>query len=93
MRKPWRSRRRERYADDRFVANQPAVPVQTTWNARPGDTVAHAFSSGPGWTRSVCRKERWTVLWPVARAELEHCIDCALLVDGAPGEIVEAWGL
>lgn len=75
----------------------PTVPVTSVvpdgiaWKVNPGELEAHAFSAGPGWMRSVCRKERWSVLLVDAPDDATPCMDCALLVDGAPGE-TEAYG-
>lgn len=69
---------------------EPATPEHIDWKVRVGDSVAHAFSSGPGWMRSVCRNERWTVTLQDAPDGGEICVDCALLTDGAPGEITES---
>jgi hypothetical protein len=60
----------------------PPVPADITWRIRPGDDVAHAYSSGPGWMRSVCRAERWNVLWTDATAEAARCFECADMVTG-----------
>lgn len=93
-----RQTRRSRYSGRRHeVETRPApspVPDEIEWKVRLGETVAHAYSSGPGWMRSVCRAERWTVLLAdvVDENEVETCGDCALLVNGAPGEITEAFG-
>lgn len=98
MTAPWHRGRRHHAAeahrpDPRFTPD--AVPDHVAWKVRLGDQVAHAYSSGPGWMRSVCRAERWTVtLADVVdqASSFEICQDCALLVDGAPGEITEAFG-
>src|SRR6266576_2169569 len=96
----WRTRRREHYsprAHDVATRTSPlaradVVPEHIDWKVRPGETIAHAFSSGPGWMRSVCRALSWTVALVDAPEGAEPCGDCALLVDGAPGEITEAYG-
>lgn len=36
------------------------VPPNTTWRRGAGETEAHAFSVGPGWTRSACRSRAWS---------------------------------
>lgn len=99
MTAPWRQAQRRRDAARRHqVDTRPTpeavgvVPDHIAWKVRLGDTVAHAFSSGSGWMRSVCRAERWTVALADAGADVETCGECALLVDGAPGEITEAFG-
>jgi hypothetical protein len=69
-----------------------AAPLEYEWKSRPGDDVAHAFSRGPGFMRSVCRAERWTVLLDAEGDHHVRCGDCSLLLDGAPGEITEAFG-
>ena len=74
------------------VAMVNPVPPSISWQVRPGDTVAHAYSTSAGWMRSVCRAERWTVALDPAPADLERCNSCAILVDGSPGEISEAFG-
>lgn len=94
---PWHRGRRQRYAERahqietrRASAPVTVVPEHTAWKLRLGETEAHAYSSGPGWMRSVCRAERWTVTLvdphDAVDAEITFCSDCALLVNGAPGE-------
>lgn len=68
------------------------LPDQVEWKVRVGERVAHAFSTGPGWIRSICRAERWTVALVERTEDVGECTDCALLVTGAPGEITEAYG-
>ncbi len=64
-----------------------------TWRATPEDREAHAFAdSGPGWTRSACRKVHFTFRLQRVADDFPRCRDCWLLIDGAPGEISEAWG-
>lgn len=91
MAAPYRSRRRDRYAARAHdVATKPTfalspatfVPETIAWKVRPGDDVAHAYSTGPGFMRSVCRRERWTVLWHDAPEDVARCFECADLVAG-----------
>lgn len=75
------------------VAAAAVVPETIAWKRPLGGPLVHAFSSGPGWMRSACRQERWTVtLVDEPEPTDARCPDCSLLVDGAPGEIAEAWG-
>lgn len=70
------------------------VPADVAWKARPGDDVAHAFSAGPGWMRSICRRERWVVVLRPAVDE-PRCFECAELLDNdgpaGAGDSVEAY--
>lgn len=77
-----------------YAADSPApvAPPTISWRIRPGESVAHAYSTAAGWMRSVCRAERWTVALDPAPDDLERCTSCAILVDGAPGEVTEAFG-
>lgn len=59
------------------------VPADVVWWVRPGDTVAHAFSRGPGWSRSCCRDERWTAAVRKPHKLDTTCPECQALVDGA----------
>lgn len=43
---------------------------------RRGDTVAHLFSSGPGWTRSLCRDVMWTAALQTPADGLATCPGC-----------------
>lgn len=73
---------------------QPApsvVPASVSWKVRPGDIVAHAFGEA-GWQRSVCRGIRWSAAVQDPPLGARRCDDCDLLVNGAPGEITEAYG-
>lgn len=69
-----------------IVDTSPAV---TWWQTPDG---VHAFPDEAGFTRSVCKRERWTVKVVAPADDAEHCPDCSLLVDGAPGEITESYG-
>lgn len=62
------------------------IPTDVAWKARAGDTEAHAFSAGPGWMRSVCRRERWTVRFSDVD-DLPHCFECHDLVAGDVPEL------
>lgn len=98
MTHPWHRGRRRRYAarahqiETRPAPSPTPEPTHTSWKVRPGELVAHAFPSNGAWMRSVCRRERWTVVLEDAPEAADPCGDCALLVDGAPGEIMEAFG-
>lgn len=74
------------------MTTETVVPPAIAWKVRPGDQVAHAFSAGPGWMRSVCRAVAWSAAVREPAEDATQCDDCALLVDGAPGEIMEAYG-
>lgn len=69
----------------------PTTPA-VDWKVLPGETTAHAFRDGPGWMRSACGDVRWTVLIQEPTDGSLRCGDCGLLVEGAPGEITEAYG-
>ena len=72
----------------------PTPPVEEAiqWLHRPQDAEAHAFGEGRGWLRAKCRRIPLTIALVDASASFPRCADCALLVDGAPGEITEAYG-
>lgn len=72
---------------------RPTPPVQYEWLVRREDGIAHAFAmTGPAWHFSRCTRVRFTAGLETPGPDAERCDDCDLLVDGAPGEISEAWG-
>lgn len=77
----------------------PSVPAAVAWQLRPGSELAHAFSEGPGWMRSVCRDERWTAALRHAGDDVARCADCVGLLEvesrvapESEAEKREAWG-
>ncbi len=65
------------------IETATVVPDQVAWKVRPGDTVAHAFSAGPGWMRSTCRQQRWSAAVQEPAEDAETCAECQDLVEGA----------
>ena len=59
------------------------VPDDVAWKVRPGEPTAHAFSRGPGWMRSVCRRVRWTASVQEPPEDAAPCNECWELVAGA----------
>lgn len=59
-----------------------AAPSQVDWLARRGSTETHAFG-GPGWMRSVCRREQWTAALRDAAEGDTRCDECVALMAGA----------
>jgi hypothetical protein len=78
------STRRQRYHGRRHDADtrpRPAeAPIEISWKRLPGAPMAHAFSSGPHWSRSACRAERWTVLVEDPEPTDPLCADCIAIV-------------
>jgi len=72
----------------------PTPPVEEAiqWLYRPQDPEAHAFGEGRGWLRAKCRQIPLTIALLPTEADTVRCSECELLVDGAPGEITEAYG-
>jgi hypothetical protein len=67
-------------------------PAEPRW-WRGADGFDHAFGQIEGWMRSRCGDVRWTAaLTPTLFGPSNACGTCDLLVNGAPGEIVEAYG-
>lgn len=66
-----------------MLTETAVVPDQVVWWVRPGDTVAHAFSTGPGWSRSMCRSERWSAAVRKPHELDTTCHECSALVDEA----------
>ena len=60
----------------------PSVPPQVTWRIAPNEVGSHAYSSGPGWTRSVCRLHHWSVVL-VEDKDAPRCPECVDLVEGS----------
>ena len=73
-----------------------------TWWRGPGERVACAFPTGPGWMRSACGDVRWSVVLIRVRQRhrVRRCPGCVVaLTTGAPAapamsepEAREAWG-
>lgn len=78
------------------------VVSEHTWYRGPGERVACAFASGPGWMRSACGDVRWSVVLIRVREghRVRRCPACVMaLVTGIPagpamaeGEAREAFG-
>jgi len=60
----------------------PSVPPEVTWRIAPNEAGSHAYSSGPGWTRSVCRLHHWSAVLQ-RDDEAPRCPECTDLVDGS----------
>ena len=75
-----------------FTPTPPVAEAQE-WLVRADEDVAHAFATtgGAGWMWSRCRRIRLQANLKDA-GEVVRCSECELLVDGAPGEISEAYG-
>lgn len=78
-------------------AVQQTLPVvePVEWQRRPEDDVVHAFrtTGRPSeWLRSRCRQIPLTIALVAENEASVRCSECELLVDGAPGEIVEVFG-
>lgn len=65
------------------IETATSTPADVRWWVRPGDTVAHAFSTGPGWSRSVCRAERWSAAVRDPHELDTVCPECKTLTSGA----------
>ena len=73
-----------------------------TWWRGPGERVACAFATGPGWMRSACGDVRWSVVLIRVRRDrpVRRCPGCVVaLTTGAPAgpamsepEARDAWG-
>lgn len=71
----------------------PAARPEVEWLRRREEDVVHAVpTTGPAFTRSLCRRLLFTAGVQEGGPDSIRCSECELLLDGAPGEITEAYG-
>lgn len=64
-------------------------PDEVDWRSAESAAPAHAFPSGVGWTRSICKVQRFDIRWIVLEhmpPRAERCQPCEARITLAPEE-------